>query len=43
MPIVDLKTEFVGMCRFGDEVSISLGLFRLGNASIGMNYEIHSY
>lgn len=42
VPIVDLKTEFVGMCRFGDEVSISLGLTRVGNASIGMHYEIHS-
>ena len=42
VPIVNLKTEFVGMCRFGDEVSISLHLTRLGNASIQMNYEIHS-
>lgn len=43
VPIVDLKTEFLGMCRYGDEVDISLGLTRLGNASIGMHYEIHSY
>ena len=42
VPIVDLKTEFVGMCRFGDEVSIELSLTRLGNASIGMHYEIHN-
>jgi 4-hydroxybenzoyl-CoA thioesterase len=42
VPIVSLKTEFVGMCRFGDEVSISLALTRLGQASIGMRYEIHS-
>ncbi|MDP1739592.1 MAG: acyl-CoA thioesterase [Polaromonas sp.] len=42
VPIVDMKTGFVGMCRFGDEVSISLGLFRLGASSIGMHYEIHS-
>ena len=42
VPIVDLKTGFVGMCRFGDEVTISLSLFRLGTASIGMHYEIHS-
>jgi 4-hydroxybenzoyl-CoA thioesterase len=42
VPIVDLKTGFVGMCRFGDEVIISLNLFRLGASSIGMNYEIHS-
>lgn len=42
VPIVSLKTEFVGMCRFGDEVNISLALTRLGQASIGMRYEIHS-
>lgn len=43
VPIVDLKTEFLGMCRYGDEIDISLGLSRIGNASIGMRYEIHSY
>ena len=42
MPIVDLKTEFLGMCRYGDAIDISLGLTRIGNASIGMHYEIHS-
>ena len=42
VPIVDLKTGFVGMCRFGDEVIISLSLFRMGTSSIGMHYEIHS-
>lgn len=42
VPIVDLKTEFLGMCRHGDEVTISLGLSKIGNASIGMDYEIHS-
>jgi 4-hydroxybenzoyl-CoA thioesterase len=42
VPIVNLKTEFVGMCRFGDEVNITLALTRLGQASIGMRYEIHS-
>ncbi|GAB3467523.1 acyl-CoA thioesterase [Polaromonas eurypsychrophila] len=42
VPIVDLKTEFLGMCRYGDEIDISLGLSRIGNASIGMHYEIHS-
>jgi 4-hydroxybenzoyl-CoA thioesterase len=41
VPIVDMKTEFVGMCRFGDEVRMELSLNRLGNASIGMHYEIH--
>lgn len=42
VPIVDLKTEFLGMCRYGDEIEISLGLIRIGNASIGMRYEIYS-
>ena len=42
VPIVDLKTEFLGMCRYGDEIDISLALTRIGNASIGMRYEIHS-
>ena len=42
VPIVDLKTEFLGMCRYGDDVTISLALSRLGNASIGMQYEINS-
>ena len=42
VPIVDLKTEFRGMCRYGDELDISLNLTRVGNASIGMHYEIHS-
>ena len=42
VPIVDMKTEFLGMCRYGDEVSIELSLTRLGHTSIGMHYEIHS-
>ncbi|MGQ2980639.1 MAG: acyl-CoA thioesterase [Polaromonas sp.] len=42
VPIVDLKTEFRGMCRYGDDIDISLALTRIGNASIGMHYEIHS-
>ncbi|MDP2817168.1 MAG: thioesterase family protein [Polaromonas sp.] len=42
VPIVDLKTEFLGMCRYGDEIDIRLSLTRIGNASIGMHYEIHS-
>jgi 4-hydroxybenzoyl-CoA thioesterase len=42
VPIVDLKTEFRGMCRYGDEIDISLMLTRVGNASIGIRYEIHS-
>lgn len=40
VPIVDLKTEFLGMCRHGDEVTISLRLSKLGNSSLGMDYEI---
>jgi 4-hydroxybenzoyl-CoA thioesterase len=40
LPIVDLKTRFVGMCRHGDVISISLALTRLGHASVGMHYEI---
>ena len=42
LPIVDLKTEFLGMCRNGDLLNITLELTRAGHASIGMQYEIHS-
>lgn len=41
IPIVDLKTEFLGICRHGDQLTLSLELTRIGNASIGMQYEIH--
>ena len=41
IPIVDLKTEFLGMCRHGDQLTLSLELTRIGNTSIGMLYEIH--
>ncbi|MEO8387686.1 MAG: thioesterase family protein [Polaromonas sp.] len=41
VPIVDLKVEFLGMCRHGDSLTITLELTRLGNASLGMQYEIH--
>jgi len=41
VPIVDLKTEFLGMCRHGDVLTITLVLTKVGNASIGMRYEIH--
>jgi 4-hydroxybenzoyl-CoA thioesterase len=41
IPIVDLKTEFLGMCRHGDHLTLSLELTRVGNTSIGMHYEIH--
>ena len=40
VPIVDMKTHFMGMCRNGDTVQISLALTRLGNSSIGMRYSI---
>ena len=42
LPIVDLKTRFVGMCRHGDRIDIALSLSRIGQASIGMHYEITS-
>jgi 4-hydroxybenzoyl-CoA thioesterase len=41
IPIVDLKTEFLGMCRHGDQLTLSLELTRVGSTSIGMHYEIH--
>ena len=40
VPIVDLKTQFLGMCRNGDDVEITLALSKLGNSSIGMDYEV---
>ena len=40
VPIVDLKTEFLGMCRNGDALTITLELTRIGGSSIGMQYEI---
>ena len=41
VPIVDLKTQFIGMCRHGEELTITLELTRIGGASLGMHYEIH--
>ena len=41
MPIVNLKTEFLGMCRHGDQLTLSLELTRIGSTSIGMHYEIY--
>lgn len=41
LPIVDLKTEFLGMCRNGDLLTMTLALTKVGHASIGMQYEIH--
>jgi 4-hydroxybenzoyl-CoA thioesterase len=40
VPIVDLKTEFLGMCRNGDRLTMTLELTRIGNTSMGMQYEI---
>jgi 4-hydroxybenzoyl-CoA thioesterase len=40
VPIVDLKTEFKGMCRYGDPLIISKTLSKIGSASITANYEI---
>lgn len=40
VPIVDMKTEFLGMCRHGDVLAMSLELTRVGNSSIAMHYEI---
>lgn len=41
-PIVDIKTSFLGMCRYGDDITISLTISKIGNSSLGMDYEIHS-
>ena len=41
VPIVDLKTEFIGMCRNGEELTMTLELTRIGGASLDMHYEIH--
>jgi 4-hydroxybenzoyl-CoA thioesterase len=41
VPIVDMKTEFLGMCRYGDELTMTLALTRVGNTSLGMHYEIY--
>lgn len=29
IPIVDLKTEFLGMCRYGDQLTLTLELTRV--------------
>ena len=42
VPIVDLKTEFLGMCRNGDLLTMTLELTRIGGASLRMHYEIHA-
>ncbi len=40
VPIVDMKTQFCGMCRLGDEVEIELSISKLGGSSVCMEYEI---
>ena len=40
VPIVDLKTQFLGMCRNGDTVDITLALSKIGNSSLAMNYKV---
>ena len=40
VPIVDLKTRFLGMCRNGDDININLTLSKLGHSSIAMDYDI---
>lgn len=40
IPIVDMKSKFMGMCRNGDKVDITLILSKVGGSSIGMRYEI---
>ena len=42
LPIVDMKAEFLGLCRHGDRLTLSLTLTRIGNASLTMHYEIHA-
>ena len=41
-PVVDIKTSFLGMCRYGDAVTISVSISRLGNSSMGLDYEVHA-
>jgi 4-hydroxybenzoyl-CoA thioesterase len=42
VPIVSMQTDFSGMSRYGDELFIAVGLWRLGVSSLGMYYEMHS-
>lgn len=41
VPIVAMKTEFLGMCRHGELLTITLALTKIGNASLAMHYEIY--
>jgi 4-hydroxybenzoyl-CoA thioesterase len=42
VPIVNMQTDFTGMSRHGEEVCIDLNLWKLGNSSLGMRYELYS-
>jgi len=40
IPIVDMKTQFKGMCRQGDDVTIELSFSKIGGSSMTLEYEI---
>lgn len=40
VPIVDMKTQFKGMCRQGEDVVIELSFSKIGGSSMTMEYEI---
>ncbi|WP_309677866.1 thioesterase family protein [Polaromonas sp.] len=42
VPLVDMKAGFLGMCRHGDQLTMTLELTRIGHTSLGMQYEIHA-
>lgn len=42
VPIVDMKTQFLAMCRNGDRVEISLAMRNIGNTSMSMRYVIQN-
>ena len=41
LPIVNMRTDFHAMCRYGEQLTITLALHKIGNSSLGMHYEIH--
>lgn len=41
LPIVNMRTDFHAMCRYGEQLTITLELHKIGNSSLGMHYEIH--
>ena len=36
LPIVDLQTQFIGMCRHGEDLTMTLALSRIGGASLAL-------